>query len=1164
MKWKIGLLVGTLLPIAHSQAPPGGRLPISAGDPLPTVQHHASEIGTFTADLIPGNGTRAGYSLRYAPVLPDSETVYVDGRRLKRQRDYFLDYATGTLLFAEPVPRFATISVSYRYGKEAKPTEGNRTLPLIALSFGERGGVQLLMVLGRPEPLQDGSTWRTDAYGWRNTLRFGQKSTLEGYSFLATRKQVPSLAAPLLPDPPKPIPAPPTHERFLFQQLQLSAGSLQLKALYQDIGTGFSAAKLLQNQPGLAPEQLNQWEKEKGIRRVHYQLGLNLPKGIHLEQGSTHIRDAQGSVETRSFKWESNRMSLYWNWREAEASFTRFNDLAEGERSEWARERGLVRETQGGHLNLGFGQLRADQSQIKEGASQILRRNLIFETPSLQFSGTFQQIDPQFSRFNDLAENEKGQWARERGLTRESWNLRFAPPASSSPPYLLGASQARIRAEGGEFERRTLRLAAANWNFESLYRRVDAGFGRLGDLLPSEHHDLALEIRRWYDPNAQEVEDKERQQVLKESGLERTLQRASFTPHSNTRLELSRLQIQETNGSQIRGNQVVFNTPFLRLRMMERQIDSGFSRLGDLAPIERSLFANEQGMRRREWEAALSGKRLGLAFAQTTVLAGEASLQKESYRLTTRYLDLIWNRRSVGADFTRTADLADPERDLLSQLRGFHQQDWTAKLALPPNLALELFQFQADHPTDKTRTLRRRGNLQWKLNNRTQFTHHTERLDSDREQTILLQDRYEKSTWEHSLRWGQLYASRERKQIGGILANPLYQKTDYWRFQSQNIQRLAFTLENRRTEAEGAPSEDLNAYTAQYQLSKRVKVQVGETRALREGAPDETLRQLQIEMNLGPNSVLTYSERRKQLEGANGGRILTVGLTQTTWAGLSFSGSYQEWRTDSQNTKAQSAFALQTVKPIRLAFLTDVAFTFQYGALADQGNWQQEQKRFQLKGNWGKHLVEVAYTGLWVPGQGRAVDRTYAFRSDPDPDRNLHFNLTYKVRTLPNSSPQLIRTYHLDYKMGNRLTLLHDFQSLPESPNQQVPLGSVVQPTGFSQWNLQAVLSARWSLRGEYRIEWNDAQQRRVRKGGITLVGTMPSSLQWEFGYRLESELLHGQKRTAHTFRIAYDRKLNADRFFVLGLELTQYQHAIPENGERSHLRATLEWKQLF
>lgn len=106
------------------------------GDQGKSTAVASNEVGVASSDLLPGNGTRAGYTLRYAPIIPGSESVYIDGRRLKRDADYFLDRDSGTIAFAEPVRRSSSVTIHYRYSKNGQATNGAKarrhsTLPRV-------------------------------------------------------------------------------------------------------------------------------------------------------------------------------------------------------------------------------------------------------------------------------------------------------------------------------------------------------------------------------------------------------------------------------------------------------------------------------------------------------------------------------------------------------------------------------------------------------------------------------------------------------------------------------------------------------------------------------------------------------------------------------------------------------------------------------------------------------------------------------------------------------------------------------------------------------------------------------------------------------------------------------------------------------------------------
>lgn len=1111
--------------------------------------------------MLPGNGTRGGYLLRNAPVIKGSESVYVDGRRLTRDRDYWLEYSSGSLSLAEPVKRFSTLTVSYRFNPNAPRSETVGALPVIALSFGQHGSLQTMMYQGQTEKAKDGSVWQMNAYGLKNALQFGQGNILQGYFFISTRKQLQAYDAPYVANARSPQTMQEVQERFMVQNLQLNQGAFKLGFNYQDIGSGFSAAKLLKNQQGITPGQMSQWEKEKGIKRVGYNIGLNFGHGASLEHNVSQIKDGKGGVENQSMQFNSKSLTLYWNRREAETAFTRFNDLAENERGDWAREKGMVRTNQGGQIALGFGQLKADMRQIDDRKGKILLRNWSFESPVVQFNRQWQRIEQGFSRFGDLAEGEKGQWARERGITRDSWDASITPKGMQ-----FAVQDSTIDAGAGKFHRKRFRAEGKGWCAEHLQRSVDPEFNRLQDLSPQEHVQMAMETRQFYDPNMKQVNDQERAQSLQERGLERTFQRAEVSPAKDTKVEFKRVEIQNKSGEGDLQRQVwSFTSPVLQFQFSDHSISEAFRRIGDLAPIERSLFANERGMKRSEWSGGLAFKQFGIAVSQTNVRSVDAGLQKASYRLFSPRFEFTYNTRSIDPNFTRTQDLADPERNLLTQLRGFNQSDWNIRWNAWSGFVIENFQFNANNPTDRISNQRRRTRVQWQINPQFQISNQQDRVASSNPSDTLWSDQYERSDAQYKMRFGQFDAYREMRQIGGTLAQPLYQQTSYWKFQSQNIKNLSFAYESRKTDAEGAAvSEDFRNYLIQYQLSNGFKLNLSEARADREGAPDELLRQVGLEYTLRPGATLSFSEGRKLTGGANGSRVLSVGLTQTAWGVLSFGGTYQEWRVDRINTKAQSGFVVQTAKPIQFLFLSNLEFTYHYGSLVDQKAWHQENKRLQVKANWGRQSLESAYIGVYVPGKGRAIDRLYRLTGDPNPANRLQYNLMYKVRTYQDGSQQMIRQYNASYKLSDQFSLVHEFQTLPEQVNPQVVLGSIIQPTGFSNWALNWVWNPRLTVRGDYRMEWNDQQFRRVRRGGLTFIGSAPSQINFSFGYRIDSESFGDQKRTGHTFSIGYDRKLNADYFFMIGFDWTHFERRMPQDGKRDQQRMTLELKRVF
>jgi hypothetical protein len=101
---------------AWGQGNPPSTIPLAEGRITASKSPSGgSQAGQANADMLRGNGTRAGYLLRYGNIVPESERVMVDARTLQRNQDYTIDYTTGAIFFTDLVRTSQTIRVYYRY-----------------------------------------------------------------------------------------------------------------------------------------------------------------------------------------------------------------------------------------------------------------------------------------------------------------------------------------------------------------------------------------------------------------------------------------------------------------------------------------------------------------------------------------------------------------------------------------------------------------------------------------------------------------------------------------------------------------------------------------------------------------------------------------------------------------------------------------------------------------------------------------------------------------------------------------------------------------------------------------------------------------------------------------------------------------------------------------
>lgn len=116
----IAIILGiVLLPFAAAQTPANVPAALSKGDSSPL---------TYT-DVFMGRNTRGPYLLSWKGVRARSERVVVDGRTLRRDEEYAIDYIAGTLAFAQPLRQGSMARVTYEV--DAKTAQRNpQTLQL--------------------------------------------------------------------------------------------------------------------------------------------------------------------------------------------------------------------------------------------------------------------------------------------------------------------------------------------------------------------------------------------------------------------------------------------------------------------------------------------------------------------------------------------------------------------------------------------------------------------------------------------------------------------------------------------------------------------------------------------------------------------------------------------------------------------------------------------------------------------------------------------------------------------------------------------------------------------------------------------------------------------------------------------------------------------------
>lgn len=1143
---------------AWGQSSTPATIPLAEGritaSPSPSS---GSQVGQANADLLRGNGTRAGYLLRYGNIVPDSERVMVDARTLQRHQDYTIDYTTGTLFFTEPVRTSQTIRVYYRYVPGTSEQRGLLQAPAMRLQFGQS---QLNMMYSSSAFLrrEDGTTLQTDTYGMQTRLNLNSSSAVEGLLFFSSQRAVQAVADPTLQPgaPARPnTQAAAGSDRLILQNLNWSMGGLQLRGMYQDVGQRFAGFAALREQK-TAPEQLLGWlERERGMRRMSYGLGyvaggMNLQTDIHrITDGKGEIRQAQYSVQTR-------QMELRFSETKVDHRFQRFNDLREDQRAQWAKERGLSRDTLSALFRLsGNSQLGVERQRILDSGSSIELTNYALRTAGLQLTYSTQEIDKEFTRFNDLAEAQRAQWAKERGWVRSLLRAELPPFQGTNLPTLF--LQQTIRTETGSLNFRQISLNTQTVQVNYVRHSTDPGFA-IANLTPDEIQQMALLARQQLEPNANAVTDNDRKQVLREAGLQRETLRVNMAAAANTQVSVVKTTVEDPSGD-VKRTQVSYTSPKFEVAYQQQSISEGFSRIGDLTDAERKLYAGEIGIERRLISTRLAlDKDVSLSALFGNIRDSQGSIIRQSYALRTPRLSLSANLKQVDPSFSRIGDLTESDRNDLSGLLGFKYFDLSAQWQVSKTLWFEGFWIDSHNAQVQQMHRRQRLYFQYLPQATTRITHLNDRTNRDGATEVLHRQWRETTTIDHALGKGLKFSAyRDRVEEDGILLEPTTAFTNFWRVESDKSRPVWFVVEQKHLRRTDGYYDLADTLQVQTPVSRSAIMQFTEQRFGRSDRPSERIRTVASQWLLRKDLTFAMSLSRRTTSTDAGSLLKSFALSGPVLNFVNVTGKYDELRVDHANTKAQSEIAVSSLKPFNALGLTNIQFTGAYAALADRASWQKETRSGRLTANLGKHSLLAEYTSAFIPqAADRLVVRTYQFTVAPM--SNFKGEVYYRMIELPNMETWHVRRYTLDWQLNPNTSLSHQFLTLPEQGNNRV------QPIGLDVWKFSNRLNARQMLNGEYRIETDYAKRQIIRRALLSIAGRLSALSSGEVGYSLDSVNYQGNKGTAHSFHLRYGWQLDDDHFLNLSLRLTNYQHRVPEGLSRNELAGALEYKTRF
>src|SRR5579884_18701 len=1062
--------------------------------------------GTPCAEVLRGSGTRGGYVLSHGSILPETVRVRAGGSLLHPGRDYWLDPANGTLILAQPVSPFESISVYYRYVEGQDSQRQPLSMPGLQLNFGpaSRLGLFYGMTPG------NGSGFDISNYGLALNSKFGAGG-LSSYSGLLFFSNVQksnnlllptraSLAAPQAPQIESGL------DHLIAQNLAAQWGGLSLRANYQDVGqkfAGFQALRLNYAHDQSMLDQLKLLEAEKGMRRLGLGLSYNpsvrgdSAQGLKLDW--SQIQDEKGSITQQALGYTARNFYLNYASRSIGETFAHFQGLREAEKAQWEHEKGMHISSLG--LGFNFGKNKAGASrggldflEQRFGADggSLRRDSLTFSTPAFELDYLSHRADPGFTRFADLADEEKNRLALD---IRRQFDPEVTP---------------------------------------------------------------------------EQVTAKERDQAVKEAGLARTALRARLKLGKGSDIAFNQFAISDAALKEgaplgtsaedaIRRTVFTFHTNWLKFLLLNQSISEGFGRLGDLSDLERAQFGGERGLDRRQlaldWQinktTKLSYDRLQVSPTADAVAAAiEAAKQagqdplsaaraavegfrRENFLLEAKGLKFGFNVGETAKEFTRAADLALPDADkhAIEAERGFRRTDYTLRLDGIKGLLLDSYLYGADNPLDRLAHSIYKQNLTW-----TPFKRLTLSLMRDGDLTTAdeKQNGLMHTLFTLNQDFGKgvtlnLYRDDNTTFDKGEVASAA--KTDYLKFQTDPARPNAVSLETKRIAFQQGKFENTINLNVHAKPARNFSLGYSKLDIDRGDDPSESTDAFDLQWQATKQFAVVAGVSQTDTNNNANANAVSVGLQGEPIKNVTLAAKFDEVHQFAKNTKDVADISISNSKPFTLSPLRDLTITARYASLNDQRKLLNEVMTGRASWKLWKNEFLLDYGGFTHPDGTSTIARTYSFMTDPNPKKWFHGSFLYKVRTMLDGQEVLVRRFTADWKLTRATSFVYTYGTMPEDEKGNIT------PLTTANVALKHAFRPNLALELYYRLSDNAATKILTRSLGFGLEGKLGRNSKLELAYSKDANGFTDRYDRSDHFRLLYDHQISPDNFLTLSAE---------------------------
>ncbi|MHB9038026.1 MAG: hypothetical protein ACYC64_15315 [Armatimonadota bacterium] len=558
------------------------------------------ETGLPASEIICGHGSMAGYNLGHGNVIPGSEWVYVGIKRARKNVDYTIDYASGSLYLMEPVRNDESVRVDYRYSEKAA---AKRSGPSLAFSPSALGGnlqMNLTYATRLADPSQGPGAQDILTYGLNSLTKFGASSSLSSMMYMSTPQKSNRMSLTGSSTPPPRSEKKAKNDHLMLQNADLGVGKVRVKLGFQDVGEDFQGFQSMRDSNAAPNDALKQLEKEKGIQRMNMaaEIPTNADSGFNFSFGQ--VSDKNADITSQMFGYKTGGLAFSYSSRDVGSDFSRFNDLKEADHAQLAAEAGIRRTQYAMQLDDGAASSLSSglsTTHLAGESGDLTQNSADLGFGRVKVHADIREVDPTFNKMSALNDEERTRMAlvarrqfdanaqassvtsddkskinQETGLNRANYSLAVDGGAVST-----WLSLSSVDSQKGGLSRSAINVQSKQFSVYFDRHSIDNTFDRLGSL-------QAVELATFGN----------------EYGMARTSFGGKFRMGFGE-LALNRASVADHQGAGVLRQSLDFKNPRLKLHVNFQDIDAGFSRIMDLSDADRKLMLGERGFSRSDY-----------------------------------------------------------------------------------------------------------------------------------------------------------------------------------------------------------------------------------------------------------------------------------------------------------------------------------------------------------------------------------------------------------------------------------------------------------------------------------------------------------------------------------------------------------------------------------